>query len=609
MTTAVQHPTTAPLNMLQIDPSNVRKTGRAAEPIFAASIRAKGIIEALVVRPNGNGYKIVNGGKRFAALQFLLERGEIKADHPVPIAVREEGDNDARETSLITNIARSNMHPVDEYRAFAQLLRDGKTKQEIADQYAMTLKAVDQVLALSALSDKVLDAWVAGKINADDAQAFTLAPDRKSQEALFEKMSKQERGFDAGDVRRALKIEGDIGKMLMFVGVDAYTARKGKVREDLFGANHQVSDVKLLRAMTREAMDAECERLVKEDGWAWAIIADRYGSYQYGRIEPKSPQTPDERAKLREFAETMEINGTTLEEFDAAEKAHEDLEGAIAARGFTAEMKSKSGCILSFDWQGLHLDRGRVRPEEKRKVEAQTRAAERKKKAPKKKDGEPSGALSNALANRLSVQLTAAAAAALKFQPDLAMTIGLAGLLASSSAFGDSRGPVRLQARGPGRDTDSGKEIEFADAYKRVAKMAPREQIKMFGEIVSSSLNFHCHHAERYPLNDDEDQGAKIIVNAIGAKFMESALRDQFEANAEDYFDSIAKPLVLKAITEAVNADEARKIASKPKGEIVKFATANVPGKGWLPPELRTSHYDGPKGKSAPKAKGKKKAA
>lgn len=121
-----------PLITLAVDQvANVRKTGRGAEPLFVASIRAKGIIEPLTVRKNGDGYKVVNGGKRLAALQFMATSGGTAAgvpvddNYPVPVIVRDEDDREARDTSLITNVVRAGMHPVDEYEAFAALVADG----------------------------------------------------------------------------------------------------------------------------------------------------------------------------------------------------------------------------------------------------------------------------------------------------------------------------------------------------------------------------------------------------------------------------------------------------------------------------------------------------
>lgn len=82
------------------------------------------------------------------------------------------------------------------------------------------------------------------------------------------------------------------------------------------------------------------------------------------------------------------------------------------------------------------------------------------------------------------------------------------------------------------------------------------------------------------------------IRDLIPIDIMNDALQQKFDA--KDYLASSPTKLVLRAITEAVNADEARKIAGKTKAEIVKFAIANVVKTGWLPPELRTSHYKQP---------------
>jgi ParB family chromosome partitioning protein len=87
------------------------------------------------------------------------------------------------------------------------------------------------------------------------------------------------------------------------------------------------------------------------------------------------------------------------------------------------------------------------------------------------------------------------------------------------------------------------------------------------------------------------------IAEAITPKVMNAALRKAFDPKG--YFEGCGKAFCLAAITEAVNADEARKISKGKRGEIAKFALANVGKTPWLPKELRTSHYDGPAKKKA----------
>lgn len=595
------HPTHAPLSALSIDAVNVRKTGGGAEPIFAASIRAKGIIEPLTVRANGKGFTITNGGKRYEALKFLAEKGDdacgvvVTDSYPVPITVRQEDDSAARETSLMTNIVRADMHPVDRYRAFAKMETDGKTREQIGAEYAMTRKQVDQVLALGALAPKVQDAWLVGSIDADAAQAFTLAPDHKTQDKLLERLDKQGGGdpIHADDIKNQLKAnENDGGKLVEFVGVEIYEQRGGKVTRDLFGSDHIVSNLKLAKAMADERLAEECKRLVGE-GWAWAVPKSTVNdSYAYGtiRIEPKP--TDDEARRLAHLAPIFEecYGDFTFEEA-AAQEEHDQLEQKIALRAFTPEQRAKSGCFVAISDQGqLRIEAGRVKPAEKKKVEA----AERAKTKPAKKAADAEPVVSQALTHRLTVQVTQAAAKAIVLEPDVAFVVGIAALL-SSTSYGT--GAVELKNTGMGaREKET--EVDFETAFKRVMKLTPKERMALFAAQVGDAFNF-----QNATLIEDPD--VVCICNAMAPKGINAALRATFDA--KDYFDSVPKALCLRAITEAVNADEARKVSGNPKADIAKFATANVPKTGWLPPELRTTHYDGPtaKAKAAPAAKAK----
>lgn len=82
------------------------------------------------------------------------------------------------------------------------------------------------------------------------------------------------------------------------------------------------------------------------------------------------------------------------------------------------------------------------------------------------------------------------------------------------------------------------------------------------------------------------------IRNAISPAAMDAALVKAF--NAERYFKGAPKAFVIKAIKEAVNPEQAKKLSAGTKAAAWKFALANVVKTGWLPPELRTHHYSGP---------------
>lgn len=95
------------------------------------------------------------------------------------------------------------------------------------------------------------------------------------------------------------------------------------------------------------------------------------------------------------------------------------------------------------------------------------------------------------------------------------------------------------------------------------------------------------------------------IRNGLTPTVMTEALQKRFDR--QRYFANAPKTFVLRAITESVSAEQAKKLTPGTKAAAWKFALANVP-KTWLPPELRTAHYAGPGGKASNVTKLKAKA-
>lgn len=91
----------------------------------------------------------------------------------------------------------------------------------------------------------------------------------------------------------------------------------------------------------------------------------------------------------------------------------------------------------------------------------------------------------------------------------------------------------------------------------------------------------------------------KVIRERLPAKLLNEAMAKRFDA--KDYFGSAPKPFVIKALAEAGFADDAKKLAGGTKAAACKRAIQVVPKTGWLPPELRTQHYQGPGAKKLAK--------
>jgi len=562
-----------PLGQLSVDAVNVRKHGRGAEPAFTASIRDKGVIEPLIVRKNGKGYTVTNGSKRFDALVWLRDKKEtsqgtaVTTEFPVPVIVRDETDEEARDTSLITNIVRAGMHPADRYEAFAQLQAGGMTPAAIGLRYALKEKEVKQVLALGRLAPPIREAWRKGDIEDEDVSAFTLEPDHDRQAEIFKSLKKRS-GLHSYAIRRAIVGEqDDRDRLLKYVGIDAYVKAGGTVVEDLFTRDDDKesgaipTDDKLLRKLADEKFAARVEA-IKKEGWAWVDTADNLGQ-----------------------------NAT-----------HWDYERGGKDK-VSAKRRAETGVLLRFDFNGnLVTHYGVVKPSQKKAAE--------KKKA--RAEGKPTSEISGAMAHRLSVMLTASAAKALPTAPDLAFAVAIAALM--TNEYGGSA--VQLKANGMLSHERIDADADFTLLLKQVLKKTPKERMDMFASIVGGALDFQGHSAAALPYGPgvddlDDDKTAVAVCDLIPAKAMNAELKKAFAHEAKDYFGGVSKELIWQAVHDSMGQDHAAKVAQMKKGEAVTFAVANVVKTGWLPPELRTANYDGPAGSkkaSAPKAKAKKKA-
>ena len=92
-----------------------------------------------------------------------------------------------------------------------------------------------------------------------------------------------------------------------------------------------------------------------------------------------------------------------------------------------------------------------------------------------------------------------------------------------------------------------------------------------------------------YSMPDHVRTKLPTIRQALLPDLFNAAIARAFDA--ADYFATAPKVLVLKAIAEAINPDEARKATALSRAKLAEFALANLGKSGWLPKQLRTVHY------------------
>jgi ParB family transcriptional regulator, chromosome partitioning protein len=162
---------------------------------LAASIRAQGVVQPLIVTPDGEGkYLLVAGERRWRAAQ----KAGLAS---VPVVVRAPaGDRELLELALVENLQRADLNPLEEAEAY-RVLHDeyGLSHEDIALRVGKTRAAVANAVRLLRLPTSLQDLLRAGKLSAGQARPL-LALDPKSQELLGSAAAAQ--GLSAREVER-----------------------------------------------------------------------------------------------------------------------------------------------------------------------------------------------------------------------------------------------------------------------------------------------------------------------------------------------------------------------------------------------------------------------
>ncbi|NNE65023.1 MAG: ParB/RepB/Spo0J family partition protein [Pyrinomonadaceae bacterium] len=142
------------------------------------SIRMNGVVQPILVRSVGKGFELVAGERRWRAAQ----RVGLKK---IPAVIREIDDEKMLEIALIENIQRQELNPVEESRAYQQLIDDlGLTQQEVAERVGKTRTFVANYLRLLSLPKSIRTHLEDGKLSVGHAKALLSIPDKKRQKEL-----------------------------------------------------------------------------------------------------------------------------------------------------------------------------------------------------------------------------------------------------------------------------------------------------------------------------------------------------------------------------------------------------------------------------------------
>lgn len=197
------------LDLLEPNPDQPRTIFRDAKiEELAASIRANGIVQPILARKQGERYQIIAGERRWRAAQ---RAGLDK----VPVVVRDIPDERVLELSLIENIQREELNPIEEANAYRRLVDGlGVTQEEVARRVGRERSSVTNYLRLLKLPDEIQQ-WVEeDRLSMGHARALLSLESPADQHALA--MEIIAKGLSVREtervVKRSTQTEGAGGK-------------------------------------------------------------------------------------------------------------------------------------------------------------------------------------------------------------------------------------------------------------------------------------------------------------------------------------------------------------------------------------------------------------
>ncbi|SJZ31540.1 chromosome partitioning protein, ParB family [Enhydrobacter aerosaccus] len=648
-----------PFNKLMPSQSNVRrvKAGLSIEEL-AEDIARRGLLQSLNVRPvldsqgkeNGT-FEVPAGGRRYRALALLVQQKRLAKTAPVPCVVREApADILAEDDSLAENVQRAPLHPLDQFRAFQALREKGRSEEDIAAAFFVSVNVVMQRLRLVSVSPKLLDLYAEDGMSLEQLMAFAVTSDHPRQEQVWEAVQ-HSYNQDPYQIRRMLTERSvrACDKRVRFVGVDAYEAAGGVVLRDLFEQDHGgwLEDLGLLDGLVAQKLKADAQAIAGE-GWKWIEVAV---DFPYGHTHrmrklkgAQADLSADEQATIdalnAEYAR-LEAEYHNADELpDEVDQRLGEIETELAAfddRPVTydpAEI-ARAGAFIGIDSDGrLSVDRGYVRPEDEHRRDADGQETEHADSGASSaqspcttvdqgtvitfghqpeveaEDDEAIRPLPERLLMELTAHRTLALRNAVANDPQVAMTALLHKLCLD--AFEHSTSPACLEASvghvffavqaSDLRDTASAKAVaERHEAWKAelpteegalwnwLAALDDDRRTQLLAHCVSFGVNALYERVGRYGAGLSEHGLRCRLAQAdrLAAAVGLDMVAAGWRPTVENYLGRVTKPRILEAVREAKGEQAAGLIDHLKKADMAKEAERLLDGSGWLPEPLR----------------------
>lgn len=560
-------------------------------------------------------------------MKLLAKKKRIAADFEVPCLL--VPDASARTVSLAENLLREQMHPADQFEAFAALVKEGRPIEDIAADFGVSPLVVQRRLKLANVSPRLLADYRAGAVTLEQLMALTITDDHAAQESAFYGAPEWQRGASALRERLTEREIDATHPLVRFAGLDAYTAAGGGIRRDLFAegdAGTYLTDAALLETLVRGKLDALAGDM-RAEGWAWveAVPHMSYAERQAFQNAPRQRREPNAREARRIASLQTRLDKIDAELEDACGAEDEDKTEALeprreqvagelqaveeALQGYAQDVRAVAGAIVTLDRNGeAVIHRGLLREAEAKAL----RTLERLRQGFGSAEGEAgnddegedaeqprAASLSDRLAQRLSAHRTAALQIEVARHPQVALAALVHGMV--QSVLQDSHYGHDLPL-GVGLKVQDRLEGMAPDWPESPAAVALRELQQVAGEALPQDS------AELFAALLAMEQGELVRVLAVcvaatvdvvtpratahqpGAELAQAVGLDMaawWKPTADGYFQHVPKAAILEAVGEFAPSHAAR-LAKLKKANIASEAERLADGTGWMPAIFKT---------------------
>ncbi len=214
-----------PVRMIRPNPRQPRRVIEAEGlEELARSIAASGVVQPIIVRPMDDGYELIAGERRWRAAQMA-------GYTVVPAILRRVSDTESLEISLIENVVRRQLNPVDEAYALHVLLDDlGVTQEELSERVGKSRSAIANKLRLLDLPSEIQEMLTEGNLTEGHGRALLGLKSRGEQLRMSRRAVAQ--GMSVRALESAVKKLAEGGKAVSGSGRRAGYQPPGELMEE-----------------------------------------------------------------------------------------------------------------------------------------------------------------------------------------------------------------------------------------------------------------------------------------------------------------------------------------------------------------------------------------